>query len=405
MRGYFRVPLAFLSIGSLLGVFLRWQFIAPTPGVTYAFFLHAHSHVMFLGWIFNALYIAFCYNHIAETEISSFKKIFVVLQGLVVGMLISFPLQGYGFYSILFSTAHTICVFIFIVMFFRRTQGVKSVSAWFARTALVFFVISTAGPFSLGYLMSNQMGHTNWYFFSIYFYLHFQYNGFFIFGILSLFFNLLERKKIQFHLGKARTFGWTLAIVCLPTYLLSILWAKPGLTFNAIAGASAFIQFIALGLFIKVLIKHRLEIGQTFSKASIIFLFVILFAFILKLFLQAISALPGIAQLAYELRPVVIAYLHMVLIGIISLFVFLWYMEFDFIDEFYGKKIVGLFLISFIGVEVCLTFSPWWSILFGRGATGSQEYIFFFSIVSSLCCLLLFASSFSEKTDKDQYLD
>src|SRR5690349_9291702 len=264
MLNYFRIPLTFLFVGSLLGVFLRWQFIIPTAGINYSFFLHGHSHIMFLGWIFNALYIAFCHNHISETEMRFFKKVFVVLQVLVVGMLISFPLQGYGFYSILFSTLHTGCVFVFIIVFFRKTKNDTSVSAWFTRIALVFFTISTAGPFSLGYLMSNEMGHTNWYFFSIYFYLHFQYNGFFIFGIFSMFFNLLERKGIRFDLRKARMFGWILAAVCLPTYLLSILWAKPGLAFNIVAGISAFVQFIALGYLISVLTECSPEIRNTF---------------------------------------------------------------------------------------------------------------------------------------------
>jgi hypothetical protein len=400
MLSYFRIPLTFLFVGSLLGVFLRWQFIMPTAGINYSFFLHGHSHVMFLGWIFNALYIAFCHNHISETEIRFFKNVFIVLQILIVGMLISFPLQGYGFYSILFSTLHTVGVFMFIIVFFRKTKNDESTSAWFARIALVFFTISTTGPFSLGYLMSNEMGHTNWYFFSIYFYLHFQYNGFFIFGIFSMFFNLLERKGIQFDTRKAGTFGWILAAVVLPTYLLSILWAKPGLTFNIVAGISAFIQLIALWVFINVLTERFSEIRRTFSKASIYFLSVVLLAFALKLLLQVSSAFPEVAQLAYELRPVVIAYLHMVLIGIVSLFIFIWYIEFNLFGGASEKRIVVLFLASFIGMEICLTISPWWSALFGTGVLASGECIFFFSVMLSLSCFLLFISAYSKKLIK-----
>jgi hypothetical protein len=200
----FKVPLIFLFIGSILGLFLRWQLISPLENVNYMFVLHAHSHIMFLGWVFNTLFIAFTLNHVLEIKQQSFRALFVVLQLLVVGMLISFPLQGYGFYSILFSTLHTFISIVFIVKFFIQTKHVTSMSAWYARIALIFFLISTAGPFSLGYLKSAGLSHTNWYNFSIYFYLHFQYNGLFLFGILSLFFDLLERRHVKFSIAKAR---------------------------------------------------------------------------------------------------------------------------------------------------------------------------------------------------------
>src|SRR5688572_4826809 len=191
MRGYYKVPVLFLFIGSLIGVFLRLQFISPTSGVTYTFFLHTHSHIMFLGWIFNVLYIAFVTKHVDEKGDKFFLILFWALQVLNVGMLISFPLEGYGPSSIIFSTLHTIGAIVFAVRFFIKTKSIATTSSWFAKAALLFFAISTAGPFSLGYLMSNGMGNRNWYDFSIYYYLHFQYNGFFLFGIFSLFFSQL----------------------------------------------------------------------------------------------------------------------------------------------------------------------------------------------------------------------
>ena len=236
MLKYARVPLLFLFIGSVLGVFLRLQFIAPTAGANYMFFLHGHSHVMFLGWISNALFIAFVHNHIDTTALRPFKNIFLTIQALIVAMTISFPIQGYGFYSILFSTLHTFCFLVFAILFFRSTRNDNSQSVWYARVSLIFFAVSTIGPFSLGYLMANGLGHTNWYYYSIYFYLHFQYNGFFLFGVFSIVLHLLEEKKVGLDPQRVRLYGKALAILCVPTYFLSVLWAKPGFSFNAIAG-------------------------------------------------------------------------------------------------------------------------------------------------------------------------
>jgi hypothetical protein len=231
MRRYYSIPLLFFAFAAAFGLFLRWQFIDPTPGVRYTWFLHGHSHIMFLGWVFNLLYLSFVDHHVSLSQQPFFRKLFVLLQTLVIAMMISFPLQGYSTWSIIFSTLHTFGALIFVIMFFRRTNGEKTVSIWFARMALLFFCFSTAGPFSLGYLMSNGLGQTVWYHLSIYYYFHFQYNGFFLFGVFSLFFQLLERKSIPFDSSKAMSFGRWLAIACVPAYALSVLFAKPPILF------------------------------------------------------------------------------------------------------------------------------------------------------------------------------
>lgn len=401
MLKYFRIPLLFLFIASAIGVFLRWQFISPTPGVNYTFFLHAHSHIMFLGWIFNALYFAFTFNHVEPGEHKIFQNLFIVLQFLVVGMMVSFPLQGYGLYSILFSTLHTFGAILFAFLFYKKTKRLKTISIWYAHTALIFFIISTIGPFSLGYLMANGLGQSKWYYFSIYYYLHFQYNGFFIFGIFSLFFEFLERKEIHFNFEKAKAIGRLMALSCVLAYLLSILWSRPGLPFNIIAGSSAIIQIYAFVRFVLLLKINFKPIRNNISKASYLFLRIVLFSFALKLLLQLLSSHPDVAQLTYEWRPVVIAYLHLVLLGVISLFLFTWYSEMNFIGKFSGEKTLILFLISFTGMEMCLILTPWWSTFSTYLVLPASQYIFFFSIILSFSCLLLYCYSLTKKTDKN----
>src|SRR5690606_31168184 len=54
---------------------------------------------------------------------------------------------------------------------------------------------------------------------------------------------------------------------------------------------------------------------------------VVALSFLLKLLLQTLSAFPAIAELAYVYNYYVIAYLHLVLIGIITLSMLIWYIE------------------------------------------------------------------------------
>ena len=391
MLKYSRIPLLFLVIGSMLGVFLRWQFISATPGINYTFFLHGHSHIMFLGWIFNALYIGFVNNHINESHHRFFGRLFLGLQLLVVAMLISFPIQGYGMFSILFSTLHTVGAIIFTFQFFRSTQSTTT-SIWYARIALLFFVLSAAGPFSLGYLMANDMG-TNWYFFSIYFYLHFQYNGFFLFGIMSLLLSVIEQKKIRFDSSRAKRIGLIMAIACVPAYLLSVLWSNPGYTFNIIGALSAVAQVIAFLMLITLVTDNGVELRKNLPKVSTAFLFIAGFAFAIKLILQFLSAAPAVAQMTIELRPIVIAYLHLVLLIVISLCLFVWYIEQNLIPRFLASQAIALYILSFAGMEVALILAPWWSSIFGSDSYPSSVWLFLFSVMLSISCLLLYIFS------------
>lgn len=393
MRKYYSIPLLFFAFAAALGLFLRWQFIDPTPGVRYTWFLHSHSHIMFLGWVFNLLYLSFVDHHVSLSQQPLFTKLFVLLQTLVIAMMISFPLQGYGTWSIIFSTLHTFGALIFVIMFFRRTSGEKTVPIWFARMALLFFCLSTAGPFSLGYLMSNGMGQTVWYHLSIYYYLHFQYNGFFLFGMFSLFFQLLEIKSIPFDSSKAMSFGRWLAIACVPAYALSVLFANPPNFFHIIGAAAAIMQIFAVYKFSTMLTPILHQMKGSIQQTSYSLLKVILIALVMKLFLQLSSAHPHIAQLAYELRPVVIAYLHLVLVGVISLSIIVWYLERNLLRPDVARSSLIILLAGFIGSEICLVLIPWWGRLPGNGPSASTV-IFAFSVLMFAGTLLLYRAFF-----------
>lgn len=381
MQKLFSIPLLFFLIAACIGLLLRWQFISPLGNITYTYVLHAHSHLMFLGWVFNVLFLAFVWQHIHPGKYGIFKTIFYLLQLLVTGMLVSFPLQGYGVYSIVLSTLHTFGAIIFIILFFRKTRNLKTASVWFARVSLIFFMVSSAGPFSLGYLMANGLGQTKWYFFSVYYYLHFQYNGFFVMGITSLFFGLLEARKISFDTSKAKTIGMWMALSCVPAYALSLLWADPGIAFNLVGLLAAIGQIIALFLFVILVGKCRTQLETEFKPISIFYFWVVFFAFALKLFLQLISAHPAVAALAYNVRPFVIAYLHLVLLGVISLFLFVWYIENNFVRLPSARLALQIFLSGFAGSQLCLVLLPWWDTFFQNSFAAQPELVFMFSIL------------------------
>ena len=405
MRKYYSIPLLFFSLAAAIGIFLRLQFVWPTPGITYKFFLHAHSHVMFLGWVFNLLFLAFVDFHILKENHRRFLILFFVLQALVLAMAISFPIQGYGVFSIIFSTLHTVVALIFVWIFLRTTKNLKRTSLWFARIALLFFSLSAIGPFFLGYLMVSGHGNSPWYNFSIYFYLHFQYNGFFLFGIMSLFIQLLESRRILLNTIRIHRIGLVMAIACIPAYLLSILYSKPSMILNGLGSAAALAQLFAAGLFFIEVRTSRTLIRQHLKRPVYRLLKLVFLAFVLKTFLQLFSAHPDIAQLAYQLTPIVIAYLHLILIGVVTLFLLGWYIQMDLVRESLALKAIIILITGFIGSQVCLVLMPWWSAIFGESFVLPTDWVFLFSIPLVLSTFIFLLSFILKKADKNQVVN
>lgn len=140
------VALSAFLIASLLGVALRYAFVGTLPDwIAYKNLQHAHSHVAMMGWLYSALYLLIAYRF------KLIRKVYVILfwltQAAVVGMLCSFPFQGYGLYSIFFTTSHLILSYLFIIQVFRDLgkSPEKSRSRLLLKTALWFLFISTLG--------------------------------------------------------------------------------------------------------------------------------------------------------------------------------------------------------------------------------------------------------------------
>ena len=91
-------------------------------------------------------------------------------------MLIAFPIEGYGLYSIIFSTASVFVSYIFAVFYWRDLNKLnkKDVTQLWFKAAVLFNALSSAGAFSLAIMMIAKMVHQNWYLAAEYFYLHFQ---------------------------------------------------------------------------------------------------------------------------------------------------------------------------------------------------------------------------------------
>jgi len=353
MQKFIKLPFLFLLIAASIGVLLRWQFVKPIEWLKYPFWLHAHSHLMFLGWIFNFLSIAFVILFIDQENQRRFNRYFLLLQVLLVGMLVSFPLQGYGSYSIVISSLHTVVVWIMVLQFLKSTRSKSfNPAIKFARISFLFFIISSIGPLVLPVLMVNGLAQSKWYYFSVYYYLHFQYNGVFIFGIFSLFFEWLNRKGLVVNYYWAQQFGLFLFVASFPAYVLSILWSNPGWMFNVVGFIAACLQLIAFYYLLRIIMQVFPVLSKNHLSIRLLITFAFL-SFVVKLILQLLSAHPYLIQVVYHNRNYIMVYLHLVLVGVISFFLLAWSMDMKWIPvRPFG---VIMLLVGFTGMEIILT--------------------------------------------------
>src|SRR5690606_36682010 len=79
---------------ALMGLALRYAVLHPL-GINYRFLPHAHSHVAMLGWVYLMLYVLFVHYFVPEKK-PVYNRLFWATQLAVLGMLFSFPFQGYA---------------------------------------------------------------------------------------------------------------------------------------------------------------------------------------------------------------------------------------------------------------------------------------------------------------------
>src|SRR4051794_10324701 len=96
-----------LLIVALLGVIMRYKIAYSLPLIDQKNFLQAHSHFAFTGWITQLLMIlmiVFLKLHLPSCSFKKYEYILVANLISAYGMLVTFPWEGYAFFSITFST-------------------------------------------------------------------------------------------------------------------------------------------------------------------------------------------------------------------------------------------------------------------------------------------------------------
>jgi hypothetical protein len=117
-----------LSFVAALGLILRYKIAYSLPFLDQKYILHSHSHFAFSGWITQTLMILMIL-YLSKTlgkEINNRYR-WLLYANLIssYGMMISFIIQGYGLYSISFSTLNIFAFYAFAFYFWLDLNRIK----------------------------------------------------------------------------------------------------------------------------------------------------------------------------------------------------------------------------------------------------------------------------------------
>jgi hypothetical protein len=385
-------------IASLMGLLLRWMYVAPLEGVNFQFLMHGHSHVAMLGWVYLMLYCLIFHFFVPKEaqQKTIYNRLFWITEIAVIGMMIDFPAQGYAFVSILFSTLHIFCSYYFCSLIWKDAKPATFPEKRMLRTALFFMVFSTLGVWCLGPAVGLAGKASAIYQIAIQFFLHFQFNGWFLFAVLALFF---KQSKLTIDEKKFRVFYNLFVSSTVLTLALPVSWSLSNPIFYWINAVGVVLQLCSAVLFIR-LIRPQLQafFSQLSSLQKTVYGFA-LFSLALKIIIQLVVLVPELAQVSHEIRNFVIGYIHLTMLGIITGFLF----GFAFQNNFLNSKNVIqkwgiiLFLLGFVTTEILLFLQGIWLFLNQGSFPDYYQNLFLSSIFLPTGLLMLTIGIFKLK--------
>lgn len=323
-------PLLFGVIGALVGLVLRY-FYTGSISMSFNFknVLHAHSHVMLLGFLFNAMLVLIWSNFTKTLDRISYRY-YLAMQVCMFAMLVAFIFQGYAFYSILFSTLHLWISYILLVRLWKRLKGNKEIIL-LVKVGIIFHFLSSLGPYALGPLMVLELKSSPWYQQSIFFYLHFQF-----FGVYFIWMLALLAKRVKLVINQKEVIGISASLILLYAHSLD---------YNFDHWLILFLGGLGSALLFGLLVKYRVSFSTNSKGIRNIYFFILTIAII-----NIAGSFPQIAELVIHNRFILLAWLHFLFLGLYVPFIWV------FVNKTISINLWIVYLFSFISTELLLIF-------------------------------------------------
>jgi hypothetical protein len=384
-------------IAAMMGLALRYSFISSI-NLNYRYLTHAHSHVAMLGWVYLMLFVLIVHYFVPEKK-PVYNRLFWLTEFSVVGMMVSFPFQGYAVISITFSTLHILCSYYFAYLIWKHHKTKSIVTSKLLKASLLFMLFSTVGVWCLGPAVSMLGQASAFYQIAIQFFLHFQFNGWFLIAVIAVFFHILGINNSK----EFKLFFNFLITSTILTLALPIQWFAPHETLLWINGIGVILQLFTLFFFLKIIKPKLLEVIKHHSKLLVYLFSFSILCFVIKVLLQIITLLPGFSEVVYTHRNFVIGFIHLLMLGVISGFLLSFIAKSNLVS--YSKSLyIGIysFILGFVLTEFLLLIQGYKFYYGNEMVSNYYLLLFIFSIFLPLGILLLLFNIIKQKNHEAQ---
>lgn len=408
-RKFFHLAFILFIVTALSGIWMRAIPFVSNPLLNYENILHGHSHIAILGWAFFGLFIVFLailWPNLKEKKHAIALTISIFSVSIV--MFFAFLYEGYGTLSIIMSTLHIFVEYwavYFIYKQLKAQEHLPKVGRLFIKGSLITLVISTIGPFALGYLGATGLRDTDFFDMSIYFFLHFQYNGFLFLFLIGLFIFILHDKKLKLSNTLMNYGFWIYFIALFPWFISAILWADLGNLARIIANIGSVGQFAGVLVIILAIKQVRQSIKNTFSKLTFVSIISTLFLLVVKSMMEIGLIVPSLSELVFTTRSVIIGYLHLTLLGFVSVFILTLFQMIGVIDSTRNSVMIGtlIFACGFLINELYLFMMGLTSWIHIFSLPYYSETLLVTSILLAIGIGMLWVSTANQKTIFNDY--
>lgn len=344
IRKDIRWAFSYFLIVVLLGIFLRSEGFLDYPfSFHYRYIVHTHSHLALLGFVYGLLSAILVRTYLPNTTkvLKEYRKIFYLTQFSVLGMLFSFPFQGYGVVSISFSSLFVICSYWFARFFLKNAIHTSSCSYKFIKMGIFYLILSSIGIWSMPIAIAKFGKFSEVYMCAIAFFLHFQYNGWMLSSLMGLFTQKLSWEDKYPILSKRIFITFQAGII--GSLFISWVGYFSYPLYYIVGGLSVLLWLIAVGAIAIAYLKKK---SATFLQSVFIGLF------LLKIVMMFTGAFPILTPLLFKNTDLLIAYLHFNFLGIVTVGLVL------FLEEVYrpNQWYIYVFLVTFVLTEILIAY-------------------------------------------------
>lgn len=308
-----------LLLVASLGLLMRLKVVFELPWLNQKHLQLGHGQFAFQAWVSQLLLVLLIGSisaHLNPMKLKNINRLLAWHQGLNVAILLFTLGFGMGMTSFLLPLLiyglQAALLYQVLPVFRVHAQRAGKWLAW----AIVFLLLSWMASLGLGATFGLGQITVDSYLGWHYSHLHFQYNGWFWFASIALIIRQLESK--EYLISNEDRIRMMMVFATFLALFLSLLWLNLPPVLEILAGIAAVVQLIAWLLFVRNAAKpiFKIEAVQGYNWLLVL----VAIAVSLKQFMQPALLHDTLAAWAYGFRPVIIAYLHLVLLGVFSLF-------------------------------------------------------------------------------------